>query len=142
MVGSGPDEWFVIGDSDETAGDIGAELASRCTGFVSVIDLTHGRALVRLRGPAVRTVLPRLTAFDLDDRLVPNGAAWRTSLASLVVDLVRDDVDSHPSYLLHCERSSGRYLVDTILAAGADVGATLLAQPRSTWRTPSTSTTG
>ena len=87
-------------------------------------------------------MLRRLTAFDLDDRFVPDGAAWRTSVAGVVTDLVRDDDGGPPSYLLHCERSSGRYLVDTVLAAGADLGAVLDAQPRTTWTMPSTSTTG
>jgi glycine cleavage system aminomethyltransferase T len=39
--------------------------------------------------------------------------------------VVRDDVAGSPSYLLHCERSSGRYLLDTLLAAGEDLGAQL-----------------
>jgi hypothetical protein len=73
--------------------------------------------------------------MDLDDRFVPQGAALRTSLARVVTDLVRDDVDGRPSYLLHCERSSGRYLLDSLLAAGADFGAQLDGSDPS-WRGP------
>jgi sarcosine oxidase gamma subunit len=68
-------------------------------------------------------LLRRVTAVDLDDRLVPNGSALRTSLARVVTDLVRDDDGGSPSYLLHCERSSGRYLQQSLLAAGSDLGA-------------------
>jgi sarcosine oxidase gamma subunit len=58
-------------------------------------------------------------ALDLSDDAVPDGAALRTSVAALVTDVVRDDVEGVRSYLLHCERSSGQYLADVLLAAGA-----------------------
>ena len=37
----------------------------------------------------------------------------------MVTDVVRDDVAGARSYLLHCERSSGQYLWDALLDAGA-----------------------
>ena len=43
-------------------------------------------------------------------------------MAKLVTDVVRDDRDGTPSYLLHCERSSGQYLFDAVLDAGAEFG--------------------
>jgi hypothetical protein len=36
-----------------------------------------------------------------------------------VTDIVRDDQGAVPSYLLHCERSSGQYLAEVLLDAGA-----------------------
>ena len=40
--------------------------------------------------------------------------------------MIRDDLVSAdgatPSYLLHCERSSGQYLFDALLRAGAEFG--------------------
>jgi hypothetical protein len=41
----------------------------------------------------------------------------------VVTDLVRDDDEGKPSFLMHCERSSGRYLQQSLLAAGAELGA-------------------
>ena len=35
---------------------------------------------------------------------------------------VRDDLGATPSYLLHCERSSGRYLHEALLDAGREFG--------------------
>jgi heterotetrameric sarcosine oxidase gamma subunit len=90
--------------------------------FVSVVDLTHGRALVRLRGAASPDLLAMVCAVDLDDRVTPNGAAFRSSVARLVTDVVRDDTGQVRSYLLHCERSSGQYLADSLLDAGAEFG--------------------
>jgi hypothetical protein len=43
-------------------------------------------------------------------------------VAKLVTDIVRDDLDGVPSYLLHCERSSGQYLADAVLDAGVAFG--------------------
>lgn len=125
-VGAGPDEWHLLGPPQSSAllADTRRALVG-VPGLVSVLDISHGRGLVRLRGPRVSDLLARLTAFDLDDRFVPDGAAFRTSVATLVTDVVRDDRDG-PSYLLHCERSSARWMVESFLAAGADFGATLV----------------
>lgn len=130
VTGAAPGEWLVLGPVGSAASTLEhyrSLLAGVTDGLTTVMDLTHGRALLRVSGPATLTVLRRLTAVDLDDRFVPQGAALRTSLARVVTDLVRDDVAGGPSYLLHCERSSGRYLVESLLAAGADLGARLVA---------------
>jgi heterotetrameric sarcosine oxidase gamma subunit len=95
-----------------------AELAAAGE-FVTVVDLTHGRALLRLRGERSADLLATVCAIDLADDAVPDGAALRTSIATIVTDIVRDDQDAAPSYLLHCERSSGQYLAEVLLDAGA-----------------------
>jgi heterotetrameric sarcosine oxidase gamma subunit len=128
VVGSGPDEWLVLGapgTGRELTAELEAVVREQSTGSATVLDLTHGRAMMRLSGPETMALLGRVTAVDLDDRLVPDGSALRTSVARVVTDLVRDDLDGQPSYLLHCERSSGRYLLDSLLAAGADFRAQL-----------------
>jgi heterotetrameric sarcosine oxidase gamma subunit len=128
VVGSGPDEWLVVGPPGRAA-EIAVELKDMLRDTTPVpavvVDLTHGRALLRVSGPETMTLLSRVTAVDLDDRLVPNGSALRTSLARVVTDLVRDDYEGSPSFLIHCERSSGRYLQQSLLAAGSDLGGTL-----------------
>ena len=126
VIGSGPDEWLIVGPPGH-ASQIARELEATVRGATSVpavvVDLTHGRALLRLSGPETMALLGRVTAVDLDDRLVPNGSALRTSVARVVTDLVRDDYQGQPSFLLHCERSSGRYLQQSLLAAGSGLGA-------------------
>lgn len=130
VTGAAPGEWLVlgpVGSAPALVGHYRSLLATLTGGLTTVMDLTHGRALVRVSGPGTLSLLRRVTAIDLDDRFVPQGAALRTSLARVVTDLVRDDVAGGPSYLLHCERSSGRYLVESLLAAGADLDAVLVA---------------
>jgi hypothetical protein len=54
--------------------------------------------------------------------MAPDGAAFRTSVAGLATDLECDDQAGTMSYLLHCERSSGQYLFDALVAAGGSFG--------------------
>lgn len=125
VVGSGPDEWLVLGppgSTQEITDEVNDTVAAEVSDRITMIDLTHGRALMRISGPETMSLLSRVTAVDLDDRLVPNGSALRTSAARVVTDLVRDDQGGSISYLLHCERSSGLYLQQSLLAAGADLG--------------------
>ncbi len=121
LVGSAPGEWLALG-APGTAPALRTALEERLAGtgeFTSVLDLTHGRALMRLQGPGATTVLARVCAIDLADTVTPDGTALRTSVAAVVTDVVRDDVSGVRSYLLHCERSSGQYLWDALLDAGS-----------------------
>ena len=121
LVGSAPGEWLALG-APGSAPALRTALEERLAGtgeFTSVLDLTHGRALMRLQGPAATTVLAGVCAIDLADTVTPDGTALRTSVAAVVTDVVRDDVSGVRSYLLHCERSSGQYLWDALLDAGS-----------------------
>jgi len=121
VVGSGPGEWLLIG-APGSAADIAARLDAADDRLVTVLDYTHGRALMRLSGPAAGQTLAKLCPMDLTDRATPDGTAFRSSVAQLATDVVRDDVDGIRSYLVHCERSSGRYLFDTLVDAGGEFG--------------------
>jgi sarcosine oxidase subunit gamma len=133
IVGSGPGEWLILAAvGSQTRLRLRLEATAAETGeFVSVVDLTHGRALVRLLGAASPDLLAKICAVDLTDRATPNGAAFRSSVAWLVTDVVRDDTGQMRSYLLHCERSSGQFLADSLLDAGAEfsVGVDRLTPP-------------
>lgn len=132
VVGSGPGEWLVLGAPgthaaiSEQLGRLAERLTTGPSGdsgeLVTVVDLTHGRALMRLTGPAAIELLARECAVDLSDVACPDGSALRTAVAGLATDVVRDDRDGTPSYLLHCERSSGQYLFDALLDTGTELG--------------------
>jgi heterotetrameric sarcosine oxidase gamma subunit len=125
VVGSGPGEWLLLAAPGQAA-DVETGLASLRTQargeHVTCVDLTHGRALIRLTGARAVSVLARICGIDLSDEITPNGAAFRTSVASVATDIIRDDLGSTRSYLLHCERSSGDYLFRALLRAGAEFG--------------------
>lgn len=122
VVGSGPGEWLLLappGTAPEVAGRI-KEVSEE--GLVSVFDATHGRALVRITGQRTPDLLSKVCAIDFADDVTPDGAAFRSSVAKLVTDVVRDDLGEVRSYLLHCERSSGQYLFDALMDAGDEFG--------------------
>jgi heterotetrameric sarcosine oxidase gamma subunit len=126
VVGSGPGEWLVLAPPGAAAPVAGwlATMAAESAGeeFVSVVDLTHGRALVRVTGRDAAGLLARLCGADLHDDMAPDGAALRAPVAGVATDIVRDDRAGVPSYLLHCERSSGQYLFGALVSAGESLG--------------------
>ena len=123
VIGSGPGEWLALGPpGTETALTELLDAHRDPDEHTSVVELTHGRALVRLTGQASREALSKLCGVDLSPGAVADGAALRSSVARLATDVVRDDQDGLPSFLLHCERSSGQYLFDCILDAGREHG--------------------
>lgn len=124
VVGSGPGEWLLLappGQADAVAARY-AERLERSGDFVTVIDLTHGRALMRLTGPDAPATLAKVCGIDLSDDVTPDGTAFRSSVARVVTDVIRDDRDGTPSYLLHVETSSGQYLFDSLVDAGEEFG--------------------
>ena len=74
--------------------------------------------LMRRHGPARACVLAKVGGGDFGGNATPDGAAFRTAVAALATDVIRDDRHGTRSYLLHCERSSGQYLFDALLRAG------------------------
>jgi len=125
VVGSGPGEWLLLGAPGQAPELLSrlASIAAQAPGeHATWVDLTHGRALIRLTGSSAVKVLARICGVDLSDDITPDGAAFRTGVASVATDIIRDDRNGTLSYLLHCERSSGDYLFSSLLRAGADYG--------------------
>lgn len=122
LVGSAPGEWFVLAAPGTELAILArlTELAFPADEQVSFVDVTHGRALVRVTGARAGAVLAKECGADLTDAVCPDGAAMRSAVAGVATDLVRDDVSGTPSYLLHCERSAGQYLFDSLLDAGGE----------------------
>lgn len=122
VVGDGPDEWILLAPPG-SAPTLAQRLDDLASGeFVSVLDVTHVRALIRLTGEDAVHLLAKVCAIDLDEQVTPNGAAFRSSVAEVVTDVIRDDQASARSYLLHCERSFGQYLFDALVDAGNEFG--------------------
>jgi len=125
VVGAGPGEWLLLAAPGQGPGLTGraGELAARFPGeLITATDLTHGRALMRLTGARGGDVLTKVCGIDPGEGITPDGAAFRTSVAAVATDVIRDDTGGVRSYLLHCERSSGAYLFGELLAAGSEFG--------------------
>lgn len=128
VTGAGPGEWVLFA-APGTSAQVVQRLQQAASGvreLVTVIDLTHGRAVMRISGDRTADLLAKVCPTDFTDALVPDGAAFRSAVARVVTDVVRDDRGSanrsRLSYLLHCERSSGQYLFEALVDAGAEFG--------------------
>ena len=133
VVGSGPGEWLLVTPAQELAklATWLEQQSERDPGLVSVVDVSHGRAMMRLTGHAAADALAKLCAVDLSDTVVPDGGAFRSSVARVATDVVRDDsggvaTGDRPSYVLHCERSSGQYLWEAVADAGREYDVTIV----------------
>lgn len=129
LAGAGPGEWLVLAPPGAQRAVSSALTARSALGdeLVSVIDVTHGRALLRVSGRRSRDVLAKECGVDLSDAMCPGGAALRTAVAGIATDLIRDDHEGDGgqitlSYLVHCERSSGQYLFDALMDSGLEFG--------------------
>jgi heterotetrameric sarcosine oxidase gamma subunit len=109
-------EWLVItpfgeGPGVEEGGDV-----------LSVVDISHGRAMLRLTGVDAVALLAHQTAVDLSPEAFPDGSSLRTYVDTIVTDIIRDDVEGTPSFILHSERSAGGSLLESLLDAGGGLG--------------------
>jgi sarcosine oxidase subunit gamma len=128
VVGSGPGEWLLIAPPGQAEAIAPEGIAAQAAGeLVTWLDITHSRAMVRLSGRSAPGVLAKVCGIDLGEQTTPDGAAFRSSVAALATDVIRDDLGrggaaGRNACLLHCERSSGQYLFDVLLRAGAEFG--------------------
>jgi heterotetrameric sarcosine oxidase gamma subunit len=107
-------------------------LRAEQNGDLSVTDITHGRARLRLAGPASAAVLSHLCGLDFHPTQFPNRSARQTNVARTALLLIRDDLPGEtpsaassadiPSYILIGARSLGAYLWETLLDAGRAIG--------------------
>lgn len=100
-----PGEWTVLGDQPDGA-----------------VDLTHVRSMFRLTGADPAHLINRLCALDLSADMFPSGAAARSLVAGVATEIVRDDLDGAPSYLLLPSSSFKTYMLEVVRDAGAELG--------------------
>lgn len=90
MMWSGPDRWLIVAPDD---GDLPARVAAAVgAGSAAVVDLSHSRAVIRIRGAVWREILAKGTAVDLDPSVFGGEQTRLTALFHVPVTLdVRDD---------------------------------------------------
>ncbi len=116
----GPDEWLLLADRQES-GPLVAELQAELTGHLaSVVDISTGQTVIRLRGPSTRDVLARGCALDLDPAVFAPGACAQTLLARAQVLLLA--VDAAPTVDVIVRRSFAPYVAAWLEDAGSQHG--------------------
>lgn len=99
-----PDEWTALGAEPDQES----------------VDLTHVRAMFRLTGTDAAALINRVCSLDLTNGMFPNGAAARTLFAGVATEIVRDDQQDVPSYLIVPSSSYRTYVRDVIEDAGTE----------------------
>lgn len=121
IIRPAPDEWLLLGAPGDAPGLVAQWEGVAGDGLTTVLDLTSGRALLRLTGARGPDVLAKLCAVDAF--AVSDGTAFRSALAGVVGEVVRDDRPGpERSYLLACDRSFGQYVSDALIDAGREFG--------------------
>lgn len=120
VCGVRPNEWLILGSSEACWAAV-ATLDQE--GHVSVVDLTHSRAMFRISGAPSASALEKLCSVDWNDDMTPNLAVVSASVAKVTCDIIRDDHDGVRSYVIACDRSFGQYLFDAVVDAAQEFRA-------------------
>lgn len=110
-----PDRWTVIANQAELA----AVIANAVGDGGSVVDLSHGRVVLRLAGEKSRWVLAKLFAIDFALSAFPVGRGIGTCHHTIGVQIQRVD---RQTFDLLAHRSLARALWDALTRAGEEVG--------------------
>lgn len=89
--------------------------------FVTVTNLTHAWAEIRVLGPCAPTLMSRVCGLDFADAAFPDGAAKQTSVARTTQLVIRRDAAELPAFSVLGARSLGAYLWEILMEAGADL---------------------
>jgi heterotetrameric sarcosine oxidase gamma subunit len=133
IAGIGYEEWLIIGPSGAILPALATDGSDGTPELVTLVDLTHARALVRIVGADSAKVMSKVCGIDFSDKATPDNTALRTSVAGLVAEIIRSDLANRRGdttgldtasrcYLVLCERSAGQYLFNTLLDAGQEFG--------------------
>ncbi len=117
VAGSRPGEWLMLGAPEPVADRVAAVDTA---GHVSLVDLTHSRAMFRLAGAQAPHLLEKVCSLDWTDAMMPDGAVVSAFVAKVTCDIVRRDDAGTRGYLLLSDRSSAQYLFDALVDAGSE----------------------
>lgn len=120
-----PAEFYLFGKSPATRLlpiaqlDDGFKQAGR---LAHATDLTHGKAILKVAGPAAAEALSKICGLDFHDSVFPTMQVKQTSAAKIKTLIARCDEDNIRTYYLHIERSLGQYFFETVWDAGQEFG--------------------
>jgi heterotetrameric sarcosine oxidase gamma subunit len=90
--------------------------------FVTITDVTHGLADIRVMGPHTRALLRRVCALDVSERALADMTAAQTSVAKTKQMLIRRDFGSVLAFQFLGAQSLGVYLWEVLMEAGREFG--------------------
>lgn len=90
--------------------------------FVTVTDITHGRAEIGVIGPASQALLSKVCGLDFHPSAFPNETAKQSSLVKTTQLIIRCDIGELPAFSIIGAQSLGAYVWDTVMEAGREFG--------------------
>jgi sarcosine oxidase subunit gamma len=119
----GPSEWLFVGPGRD-GWTLERELVRALSPVGgTAVDVSHGRTVLRLRGPCVRDVLAKGCPIDLHPRAFPAGRCAQTLFGKIgVLVHALGETDAAELYV---SRSYADALADGLLAAGREYGVVI-----------------
>jgi methylglutamate dehydrogenase subunit D len=122
LIGTGPGQWLAVVESRE-ARALPAMLAVALKGDATVVDLSDGKAVLRISGPRARETLAKGCSLDLHPSVFKPGNAATTPVA--LIDCVIWQVDETPTYDLAVPTSYAESFWSWLTASAAEYGYTV-----------------
>lgn len=91
--------------------------------FVTITEVTHGRAEIRVLGPHSQEFLSKVCGLDFHPSAFPNETAKQSSLVKTTQLIIRCDIGELPAFSIIGAQSLGPYVWDTLMEAGREFGA-------------------
>ena len=90
--------------------------------FVTITEVTHGRAEIRVIGPHSQELLSKVCGLDFHLSAFPNETAKQSSLAKTTQLIIRCDIGELPAFSIIGVQSLGPYVWDTLMETGREFG--------------------
>ena len=90
--------------------------------FVTVTDITHGRAEIRVIGPHSQELLSKVCGLDFRPSAFPNETAKQSNLAKTTQLIIRCDIGELLAFSIIGVQSLAPYVWDTMMEAGREFG--------------------
>ena len=122
VIGTAPGQWLAVAESKE-ARALPGMLGVALKGLATVVDLSDGKAVLRISGGRARDTLAKGCSLDLHPTVFNPGSAATTPVA--LIDCVIWQVDETPSYDLAVPSSYAESFWSWLTASAAEFGYTV-----------------
>ena len=114
----GPGIWQIVG-TDGVLPQAGA-LRAALAGVATVVDLSHARTALQVRGAGAARTIAKHCSLDLDTAQFPTGCAANTRFGHIGVTLAR--TDDAPTFELLVFRGYAEFVFESLIEAGREFG--------------------
>ena len=90
--------------------------------FLTITEVTHGRAEIRVIGPHSYELLSKVCGLDFHPSVFLNETAKQSSLVKTTQLIIRCDIGELPAFSIIGAQSLGPYVWDTLMEAGREFG--------------------